>query len=355
MPPRPTPRPTPIVAHPGSSGSPRVTAPPRDRAGAPGTTARAGRPVDARASTRLRAVGARVAFAGRAVAALAALVAWAPAWAPAGAQTPAARPSGVGPVIARADVRPDTLSDDGLAAAPVRPTVPELPAAPAAPARRFRTVRDSLTSERVRGAAERAATFRVVISLEARQLVAMEGGDTLLVAPVAIGMDTTISYGARRWTFQTPRGVRTVLRKDKDPVWIPPDWHYAEVASKRGLALAWLRPGRPVKLSGGRTLVVRDGRAGVVLPDGEYGELPLDEEIIFDDTLYVPPPGTENRKIPGELGRFRLDMGEGYLLHGTPYEESVGSNVTHGCIRLYDADIEWLFERVPVGTKVYIY
>jgi lipoprotein-anchoring transpeptidase ErfK/SrfK len=29
--------------------------------------------------------------------------------------------------------------------------------------------------------------------------------------------------------------------------------------------------------------------------------------------------------------------------------------VTHGCIRLYDEDIEWLYERVPVGTAVYIY
>ena len=27
----------------------------------------------------------------------------------------------------------------------------------------------------------------------------------------------------------------------------------------------------------------------------------------------------------------------------------------HGCIRLRDEDIEWLYENVPVGTKVYIY
>jgi lipoprotein-anchoring transpeptidase ErfK/SrfK len=29
--------------------------------------------------------------------------------------------------------------------------------------------------------------------------------------------------------------------------------------------------------------------------------------------------------------------------------------VTHGCVRLADDDIEWLYENVPVGTKVYIY
>jgi L,D-transpeptidase YbiS len=28
---------------------------------------------------------------------------------------------------------------------------------------------------------------------------------------------------------------------------------------------------------------------------------------------------------------------------------------THGCVRLRDDDIEWLYEHVPVGTKVYIY
>ena len=29
--------------------------------------------------------------------------------------------------------------------------------------------------------------------------------------------------------------------------------------------------------------------------------------------------------------------------------------MTHGCVRLADDDIEWLYENVPVGTKVYIY
>jgi lipoprotein-anchoring transpeptidase ErfK/SrfK len=28
---------------------------------------------------------------------------------------------------------------------------------------------------------------------------------------------------------------------------------------------------------------------------------------------------------------------------------------THGCVRLRDQDIEWLYENIPVGTKVYVY
>jgi lipoprotein-anchoring transpeptidase ErfK/SrfK len=33
----------------------------------------------------------------------------------------------------------------------------------------------------------------------------------------------------------------------------------------------------------------------------------------------------------------------------------VGRAVTHGCIRLADDDIAWLFRHIPVGTPVYVY
>ena len=92
-----------------------------------------------------------------------------------------------------------------------------------------------------------------------------------------------------------------------------------------------------------------------VLENGEFALLPTDEHIVFDNTLFIPPAGTKNRRVYGELGRFRLDLGEGYLLHGTPYKESIGMAATHGCVRLRDEDIEWLYDHVPVGTRVYIY
>ncbi|HEX9564832.1 MAG TPA: L,D-transpeptidase, partial [Gemmatimonadaceae bacterium] len=65
--------------------------------------------------------------------------------------------------------------------------------------------------------------------------------------------------------------------------------------------------------------------------------------------------GTLNRMIQGELGRYALDLGDGYLIHGTPDPSSIGRAVTHGCIRLGDRDITWLYRHVPVGTPVYIY
>ncbi|WP_370584077.1 L,D-transpeptidase family protein [Motiliproteus sp. SC1-56] len=41
-------------------------------------------------------------------------------------------------------------------------------------------------------------------------------------------------------------------------------------------------------------------------------------------------------------------------LHGTPDSEPMGVPGSHGCVRLRNADIVWLFDRVPVGTEVLI-
>jgi lipoprotein-anchoring transpeptidase ErfK/SrfK len=41
-------------------------------------------------------------------------------------------------------------------------------------------------------------------------------------------------------------------------------------------------------------------------------------------------------------------------IHGTPDAASLGYSVSHGCIRLAIPDAEWVFERVKVGTTVFI-
>lgn len=62
------------------------------------------------------------------------------------------------------------------------------------------------------------------------------------------------------------------------------------------------------------------------------------------------PPGKEN-----PLGAYRLRLSiPGYLLHGTNSPIGVGRRVTHGCVRLFPADIEQLFNLVSVGTQVTI-
>ena len=218
----------------------------------------------------------------------------------------------------------------------------------------FRVRGDSLMSLRTWRASVQDRALRVIVSIAQRELSVIEGSDTLHSASVAVGMGRLLEYGGRRWTFATPRGVRTIIAKSAAPKWRPPDWAYAEVAREYHLRLVHMPATGSITLRNGRKLVVRDSVAGLLLPDG-FAALPVDEHIVFDSTLYVPPLGTINRRIDGELGSYRLDMGAGYLLHGTPSGETPGSAITHGCVRVGDDDLQWLYDFVPVGTKVYIY
>ena len=192
------------------------------------------------------------------------------------------------------------------------------------------------------------------IYIAQRKLVLVDGRDTILTTPVAVASGLTLHYAGRAWTFRTPKGERQVLRKAVDPVWTPPDWHYAETAAEYHLRLVRL-PAGGVRISRGRRLVVRDGRVGVVQPDEEFRPLRSDEHIVFDGQLFIPPYGTDNRRVTGELGPYALDLGDGYMIHGSIDEAAFGQARTHGCIRVNDDDLRWLFENVPVGTRVRIY
>jgi L,D-transpeptidase YbiS len=59
-----------------------------------------------------------------------------------------------------------------------------------------------------------------------------------------------------------------------------------------------------------------------------------------------------------EPGRNRLadrDSMRRYIyIHGTPDSEPMGEPLSHGCIRMRNADVIELFERVPAYTPVYI-
>ena len=219
----------------------------------------------------------------------------------------------------------------------------------------YRSKTDSLAGTTAYEASKRDQNLHVVVSLEDKRLWVIAGVDTVMQAPVAIGTGETLTFGEKNWTFDTPRGIRTIRDKDADPHWIPPEWHYAETAKEYGLKLGKLSLTKPTTISGGRKIVFRDGEAGVLHPDSGFAFLPLEEEIVFDSTLFIPPVGSKNRAVQGELGKYKLDTGGGVLLHGTPHQSSIGKAATHGCMRLRDEDIEWLYQFVPVGTKLYIY
>lgn len=261
-----------------------------------------------------------------------------------------------GPLVTGGDSAPQYAAGD-TAAVGADSTANGEVLAPAADrrTRHYRSSRDSVAGVLAQRAVARAKGFRVAVSLDDRVLHVLDGADTLLVASIAVGTDETVSYGNKTWMFQTPRGRRTVLNKQENPVWVPPEWHYAETARNLGLKLAHMPEKGTVPIGKGRRLAIRDGKAGVINAEGVFEELPVDEEIIFNNTLYIPPSGTANRTIDGELGRFRLGLGDGYYFHGTPHEDTIGDAATHGCIRLYDEDIEWLYRHVPTGTPVYIY
>lgn len=64
----------------------------------------------------------------------------------------------------------------------------------------------------------------------------------------------------------------------------------------------------------------------------------------------VVPPGPAN-----PLGTRALYLNlPAYLIHGTNREMGIGMQVTAGCVRMYPEDIEYLYDRVPVGSKVEI-
>jgi lipoprotein-anchoring transpeptidase ErfK/SrfK len=196
------------------------------------------------------------------------------------------------------------------------------------------------------------SSVRLEVSLRDRTLWVMRGTDTLRTMVVAVASGRALQNGLAQWRFVLPRGERTVRAKRTEPVWTPPDWHYVEEARTYHLRVRAL-PAAGVRLRDGRLLVMRDSVVGLLTRgDPFFNPLPTDEHIVFDSTLFIPPLGSRNRRIAGELGRFALDLGEGYLVHGTRDPSSIGTATTHGCLRLADDDLEWVFANTPVGTRV---
>jgi lipoprotein-anchoring transpeptidase ErfK/SrfK len=65
----------------------------------------------------------------------------------------------------------------------------------------------------------------------------------------------------------------------------------------------------------------------------------------------VIPGGSPHN--PMGVAALTLVGGE-YAIHGTNAPGSVGHFVSHGCIRMYNADITDLYQRVAVGTTVVV-
>lgn len=56
--------------------------------------------------------------------------------------------------------------------------------------------------------------------------------------------------------------------------------------------------------------------------------------------------------ITNPMGLYALYLGKNYAIHGTNTNFGIGLRITRGCIRLRSQDIEYLFNLIPVGTRV---
>lgn len=197
----------------------------------------------------------------------------------------------------------------------------------------------------------------IVVSIEERKLWYKKGDSTLFHTGVAVGSGKTLVRGTSQYKFDTPRGRLEILRKDVEPAWVPPDWHFIEQAKKKGLGMTRLERGQSIPLADGAVVAVVGSDVVRRYPDGRTEPYTVEDgrEIVANGNIVIPPFGTNQRRYEKVLGTRRLYLGDGYALHGTNNPGSIGQAVSHGCIRLRNEDIEQLFEMVDVGTTVYIY
>ncbi|HOW86935.1 MAG TPA: L,D-transpeptidase [Candidatus Aminicenantes bacterium] len=143
----------------------------------------------------------------------------------------------------------------------------------------------------------------IVIDTAANRLYLKNGEQVLREAVVSCGSGVVLEEPGgkkRSWVFDTPRGEFSVKNKITNPYWVKPDWAFIEEGEKI-------------------------------------------------------PRGMEDRIEAGTLGDYALGFGQGFFIHGTLYTRLLGRNVTHGCVRVGDEDLKFVFKSVSVGTKIYIY
>ena len=180
------------------------------------------------------------------------------------------------------------------------------------------------------------------------------------MADVGVGRDTPRVPVGTPTRHATPRARFVVLRKDSMPVWVPPDWYFAELAASTGLSLWQLPRGDTLRTRVGDRIYV-DGRDVMRRPvTGGMELVTLTDsagrrrELVVDGKIVVPPLGTTQREYPRVLGPRRLVFRDGYGIHGTDQPETIGLAASHGCLRMRDDDMVALFRLVTVGTPVFV-
>ncbi len=214
----------------------------------------------------------------------------------------------------------------------------------------------------------------IIVSTAENKLYVRQGGQTVFQAVCSTGKGSKLAIDGHTWVFDTPIGKLHVVAKEENPEWVPPDWHYIEQARKNGMRVVHLSPGQSIDARTGEPASNRSegvwswfggGTRGPVLrvkgdtvvedDGGSVRELPDGKLIVAGDAVVIPPVNTKQRHFKGILGQYRLELGDGYGIHGTDEPEKLGQAVSHGCVRLGDADIANLYAMANVGDTVIIY
>jgi lipoprotein-anchoring transpeptidase ErfK/SrfK len=185
----------------------------------------------------------------------------------------------------------------------------------------------------------------ITVSTAENKVYAHRDGQLVFDAVCSTGSGSRLRAGDRTMVFRTPIGRFRIQSKETNPLWVPPDWHYIEEAQKYGLQVVRLDRGKRIadlSVSGNNVL-----SGGYPLPQGEL--------IYRGGAIVIPPIGTRQRQFPDVLGTHRLNLGDGYALHGTQQVRQLGRSVSHGCVRLHNDDIARLFSMASVGDEVIIY
>jgi lipoprotein-anchoring transpeptidase ErfK/SrfK len=143
---------------------------------------------------------------------------------------------------------------------------------------------------------------------------------------------------------------------------IPPEVTKSEVAARYPSYLTLdratftLRLWEHLKLA--RSYTVAVGQEGLETPEGLYHIQEKQENPSWHvpDSAWagslagqVIPPGPEDPIKARWMAIF-----EGAGIHGTEETESLGSAASHGCVRMSIPDVEELYDRVEVGTPIFI-
>ena len=212
----------------------------------------------------------------------------------------------------------------------------------------------------------------IIVSTEENHLWLKRNGQAVFDAVCSTGKGTTLAVDGKTLVFDTPIGRLHIVSKEENPQWVPPDWHYVEEAKKNGMRVVHLNrgdtidasTGQPASSSGGfwswfhsgSNSVLKVKGDTVVISDGtNERELPPGQMITAGDAIVIPPVDTKQRHFDKVLGKYRLELGDGYGIHGTDEPDKLGQSVSHGCVRLGDDDIARLYAVANVGDTVIIY